>query len=293
MGTLVAMRYPTAAFANLADHTYVQCGTGGKAWGCWGGKSGGSVLRQGSGSTNRADAIAEPDERAGITCYLINGVCHQAANRILLPARTTVRGARGYSVSESLYGPYGRPRGILGLCRAPFNQHPNVSGDLPECIGASAIRSAMGTEQTKSQEAEKSFLDKALNIYGMASEVQAGVISIRPLDDASFVEFQLQLFMLQADYLLSSRLGEKLANAIGEIRRTTEIKRIEIEKRFEENEISPADFVESIDGEIERFQHEMANVMEARLYEDYFGLKPGETITLSDPDIVKRAYDFE
>ncbi len=293
MGTLVAMRYPTAAFANLADHTYVQCGTGGKAWGCWGGKSGGSVLRQGSGSTNRADAIAESDERAGITCYLINGVCHQAANRILFPARVTVRGARGYSVSESLYGPYGRPRGILGLCRAPFNQHPNVSGDLPECIGASAIRSAMGAEQTKSPEAEKSYLDKALNIYGMASEVQAGIMSMRPLDDASFVEFQLQLFMLQADYLLSSRLGDRLANAIGEIRRTTEIKRIEIEKRFEENEIFPADFVKSIDGEIERFQHEMANVMEPRLYEDYFGLKLGETITLSDPDIVKMAYDLE
>jgi hypothetical protein len=82
MGTLVVKHYPTALFANAADHTYVECGTGGKAWSCWGGQTGGAVLRQATGSTKRADAIAEPNERAGITCYLINGVCHQAANRI-------------------------------------------------------------------------------------------------------------------------------------------------------------------------------------------------------------------
>jgi len=70
MGTLVVMRYPTSLFANLADHTYVECGTGGKAWACWGGKSGGTALRRNAGSTKRADAIAAPNERAGIKCYL-------------------------------------------------------------------------------------------------------------------------------------------------------------------------------------------------------------------------------
>ena len=108
MGILIAKHYPTKMVLKLADHTYVECGTGGKAWGCWGGKSGGTVLRKAPGSTKRADKIAQPDEKAGIKCYLINGVCHQAANRILLPAGITVRGARGYSVSEAIYGPYGR-----------------------------------------------------------------------------------------------------------------------------------------------------------------------------------------
>ena len=50
MGTLVAMHYPTKLFADLADHTYVMCGTGGAAWSCWGGKTGGNSLRQGTGS---------------------------------------------------------------------------------------------------------------------------------------------------------------------------------------------------------------------------------------------------
>jgi hypothetical protein len=84
MGELVAKAYPTNLFARLADHTYVECSTGGKAWACWGGKTGGHALGHGPASTMRADAIARPDEKANIKCYLINGVCHQAANRILI-----------------------------------------------------------------------------------------------------------------------------------------------------------------------------------------------------------------
>src|ERR1700694_5160382 len=131
MGTLVVMHYPTQLFAKAADHTYVECAGGGRAWSCWGGKAGGAALRQAAGSTKRADTIAEPNEKANITCYLINGVCHQAANRILLPAAITVNGARGYPVSQALYGVYGRAG--PWPCRAPFNQHAGVNGDLAEC----------------------------------------------------------------------------------------------------------------------------------------------------------------
>src|SRR5262245_36366314 len=53
MGELVARRYPTAMYANLADHTYVECGTGAVGWACWGGKTGGTELRRGAGSTQR------------------------------------------------------------------------------------------------------------------------------------------------------------------------------------------------------------------------------------------------
>ena len=74
MGQLIAWHYRTTLFAKLADHTYVTCGDRGKAWSCWGGKQGGTILRQGTGSTEQANAIAGTNERAGITCYLIN-VC--------------------------------------------------------------------------------------------------------------------------------------------------------------------------------------------------------------------------
>ena len=94
MGVLIAKRYPAKLFANLADHTYVECGTGGR-WSCWGGKTGGTELRRATGSTQRADDIAGKNEKAGISCYLINGVCHQAANRIFLSGQHhSARGSR-------------------------------------------------------------------------------------------------------------------------------------------------------------------------------------------------------
>jgi hypothetical protein len=88
MGILIGKAYQTQMFFGLADHTYVECITGKEGWSCWGGKTGGREIVRGTGSTKQANVIATSNERAGITCYGINGVCHQAANRILWPTRT-------------------------------------------------------------------------------------------------------------------------------------------------------------------------------------------------------------
>ena len=136
MGTLIAKKYPTKLFLKAADHTYVECSTGGKAWSCWGGKTGGTAFNSGTGSTRRADAIAESNEHAGITCYLVNGVCHQAANRILVSAGILVSTARGYALSQAVFGTYGRAG--VWPCSAPFNQQVGVTGDLPECSAAAS-----------------------------------------------------------------------------------------------------------------------------------------------------------
>lgn len=142
-------------------------------------------------------------------------------------------------------------------------------------------------------EAEVQYLDKALDIYSKVGEIRTGIMSFRPIDDTEFVDFQLALFMHQADFLLSSKLEARVASIIKEIRRTTEIERIKIENQFEEKELKPLDFVKAVDDEIASFQNEMANALEPQLYEDFFGLKPGETVTLSDPDIVKQVYGAE
>ena len=103
MGTLVVMHYPLNYLAQLADHTYVKCATGGAAWKCWGGKTGGDELRRAPGSTNQANAIAETDEKGGIRCYLINGVCHQSANRILFPGENEALSSENmFTWNESL-----------------------------------------------------------------------------------------------------------------------------------------------------------------------------------------------
>ena len=291
MGTLVVMRYSTSLFANLADHTYVKCGTGGKAWGCWGGKTGGTELRRGTGSTQRADAIAEPDERAGIKCYLINGVCHQAANRILLPAGITVRGARGYDVSEALFGTYGRPRGPFGTCPSPFNQHADVTGDLPECVETRAMRQQVARKaRTLSPEAskrERKYIRDVLAIYG---EGVRTLRSARELRGPDLAGFHLRLFMYKAQYSLGPKLDKTLSAKLKDIRMSAEWSRMQIEDLFTSDEMKTGEFVDAFNKETVLFQEAAANALKPVQYKQLFGLKPGDTVILADPRIVKEVY---
>jgi hypothetical protein len=291
MGTLVVMRYPTNLFANLADHTYVKCGTGGKAWGCWGGKTGGTELRRGTGSTKRADAIAEPDERAGIQCYLINGVCHQPANRILFPAGITVRGARGYDVSEALYGTYGRPRGPFNTCRSPFNQHPNLTGDLPECVDTRGARQKGARKapipSAEERRRERKYIRGVLAIYGKDERALRSAEGLRGPDLAGF---HLKLFMYKAQYSLGSRLDKPLAAKLQDIRMSAEWSRMKLEDLFTNKEMKTREFVEALNKETVLFQEAAANTLKPGPYRLLFGLKPGDTVILADPRIVKKVY---
>ncbi|HAU8300052.1 TPA: hypothetical protein I7159_22110 [Vibrio vulnificus] len=89
----------------IGDHTYVECSSSGKAWGCHGRSSGGRELVSGKGSHMEADCVYGNDE-AGIR-YLMTGVCHQIANRTLSSTDKTVFGARGYLATVATYGEYG------------------------------------------------------------------------------------------------------------------------------------------------------------------------------------------
>jgi hypothetical protein len=285
------MHYPIGALANRADHTYVKCGTGSKAWGCWGGKTGGTELRRGPGSTKRANAIAQPDERAGIKCYLINGVCHQSANRILLPAGITVSGARGYGVSEALYGTYGRPRGPFGTCLSPFNQYPGITGDLPECIEARAkqrkvARKAL-TGSAEARRREGKYIKGVLAIY---AKDERTLRSARGLAGPDLASFHLKLFMYQAEYTLGSKLDKSLSAKLRDIRLSTEWSRMKIEDLFTNKEMKPSEFVNALNTETILFQEAAAGALKAQQYKSLFGLKPGENVILADPKIVKKVY---
>jgi hypothetical protein len=298
MGELVAMRYPTALFANLADHTYVECGTGGAAWSCWGGKTGGTELRRDAGSTQRADDIAGPDERGGITCYLINGVCHQAANRIVFPAALTVRGARGYEVSEALFGTYGRPGGTFGLCKAPFDQHTGTTGDLPACtLVASKLTGRQAAKRQRkgrprgATPRERRYLQGVLAIYRkarapFASARRARSFAARPDLEA----FHLQLFMHQVDFKLGSDVDRTVDWRLRNIRRSTERSRQKIEEWLANRHMTAAEFVREFDAETTVFQHAVAGALKPAQYSRLFDLPPGTTVTLADPRIVKKAF---
>jgi hypothetical protein len=294
MGQLIAKHYPTKLAANAADHTYVECGTGARAWSCWGGKTGGAVLRAGPGSTKRADTIAEPDEKAGIACYLINGVCHQSANRILLPAGILVTGARGYNVSSALFGPYGRLRGALGLCRAPFNQHTGISGDLPECVGA--MPSVPGGKRRPGSTRSRSLRTVAPRVRAYQRDVlrlysrAQGLASAGDATDWEIEEFNVELFRRLVQLQLGARVARRTEAHLADIRRSTERSRLHLEAYYVNREIAPATFVSEFNRETIVFQNSVAGVLNRRQYRQLFDLDPGETVVVADPDIVDVAF---
>lgn len=289
MGILVAKHYPTKKFLKLADHTYVECGTGGKAWGCWGGKTGGTVLRKAPGSTKRADKIAQPNEKAGIKCYLINGVCHQAANRILLPAGITVRGARGYSISEAIYGPYGRI--AFWPCKSPFKKYSSTTGDLPKCVPVKkkAIRTAMSLKRSADDKADWQYIQKALAIYS-EGEKQVRMKSLQPSDAR---KLQVRLFQLMVDFHLGPMVDKKLNTKILKVREVTE-KRIEkAQGGITKVKADIGEYAKAINKITNRFQDDMADLLNAEAYKALFELKPDERVILADPNILLKEYKVD
>lgn len=283
MGTLVAKKYPTKLFLKAADHTYVECGNGGKGWSCWGGKTGGTAFNSGTGSTKRADAIAEPNERAGITCYLINGVCHQAANRILFPAGILVSAARGYSVSSALFGPYGKTG--FWPCHAPFDQHAGVSGDLPECSAAKnplkSLKSVKKPPVPASRKNEDKYSRLVMRSYAKFEPLSASVLD--------HMKFQADVFDHQIKFCLGEDLGDK-AKALRMAKETADMDHQYLANAFRRKEMSPAQFIKAFNKMTIRFQNDVATAVNKVQYKKLLGVDRDESIVLADPEIIASLY---
>jgi hypothetical protein len=284
MGTLVAMRYPTKLALGAADHTYVKCANGGRAWSCWGGKTGGTELNRDTGSTLRADAIAGHDEKAGIRCYLINGVCHQCANRILIATDTpiTVRGARGYWISVARFGVYGRPRGrgLFAFCDGAFNQYPGISGDLPECA------SPPGVAQPKVasvQPDDKAYVDKVRNLYDSEGFMAD---PLKEAGDDQIVDFMMTQFDYRLQFARGLDLKPEQRGAVIDARAQLERDEIDLERMPDPTLRDLAAFAELSDELTLDFQRRMADLLGARNYRIVFEMKAGDFIRLADPAVV-------
>lgn len=118
MATLSGYSMP-AATAPMWDHVYANSDDG-KSWCCFGGDSGGQSICSGLGDSAFADCLSQPmyhetsasiavSRFAGVL-YGVDGVCHQAANRVLCPSGILVTQARGYGFSTLAYGTYGNHR---------------------------------------------------------------------------------------------------------------------------------------------------------------------------------------
>lgn len=276
MGTLVAMKYPTKLFMKAADHTYVQCGNGGKAWGCWGGKTGGTAFNSGTGSTKRADCIAQPNERAGITCYLVNGVCHQAANRILLPASILVSAARGYSVSSALFGTYGK----LGIwpCRAPFNKCSGVTGDLPACKAVSSTARMPKLPLLEGEDKHTRAIKLAYNKFDQqeATPLQA-------------MKFQADLFEREVKFRLGEDLGA-VTKGLRLAKESVELEHHGLVNALNQKRMKPAEFIKEFNKMTLKFQDDIATAINQKQYKKLLGMDRDERVVLADPDIIRSLY---
>jgi hypothetical protein len=324
MGTLVVMHYRTKLFADLADHTYVKCANDGVAWTCWGGNTRGSELRRADGSTARAGAIAGTDGKANIKCYLINGVCHQAANRILLPAGITVEGARGYHVSDALFGPYGRPSGPLGTCQSPFDQQAGVTGELSACEAATApptpAMPVLGEMLAAPSPApgrrhrpearpkgEAEYIDRALALYQKAGWPVAGPAAAAsdtsrleltrqpaatpPATERDVEGLEAALFDLKVDRQLAARAGNRRRSHLEHLRRSTGRSIMLLHQWFTNGQMPLADYLDAFDHETFLFQQAIANALNEADYRALLGLPRGEFVLLADRTIAPQALE--
>lgn len=276
MGTLVAKKYPTKLFLNAADHTYVECGNGAKGWGCWGGKTGGTAFNSGTGSTNRANSIAQPNERAGITCYLVNGVCHQAANRILLPAGILVTAARGYSVSSALFGTYGK----VGFwpCSAPFNQYPGVTGDLPACT---ASKAAVKAPKLPLLEGESKHIRSIKQAYNKFDHEGATLLD--------GIKFHVDLFDREIKFRLGEDLG-KAAKGLKLAKEAAELEHRHLVESLAHDKMLPAEFIKAFNKMTLTFQDSIASAISKVQYRKLLDLDREERVVLADPHIIEELY---
>lgn len=282
MGILVAKAYPSAVLAHLVDHTYVECLGGGKSWACWGGNTGGRIIGQGEASTNRADSIARPDQKAGIRCYLVNGTCHQSANRILIEAGVTVRKARGASLSTALFGTYGRR--ALWPCSGPFNRFEGVTGDLPKCSGPASPGRPPESHDPSHRSREAAYIAEVLELYD-----RAGSDKDEPRSGAD-AEFQIELFLHFARYQLEDRF-DHVEGRLLEVRSETEERLQQLQQPFALGDVPPREYIAIFDLLTMEFQDAMALALSPPDYRALFALHPDERVTLVDPRIVQAIYE--
>lgn len=106
MVTLIAKALDIPWMSPGPDHIYVESSSGFGPWGCFGRSAGGYEVARGVGSGEQADFLSQPRGTTGLV-YGVEGVCHQAANRILIPAGVTVLKAPGVLFTYLIYGVYG------------------------------------------------------------------------------------------------------------------------------------------------------------------------------------------
>lgn len=242
------------------DHVYVESDDG-HSWGCFGGDSGGVSICSEAGDSAFAECLSHPQLQtifgfiryAGIT-YLADGVCHQAANRILYPANgITVASTRGYGISLGLYGTYGRntkvPWPRLSHCA-----NVRTGGGSGNQASGQAVLSTIRTKTAQ-------FSDKIRQIYAAAQEHET--------DEAIIRGQELEAFA-------SMRLGEdfdrgKIA-AVAEQQRLLRAKHDQLVQQWERGRLKPDELRAKVRAAISEMASSCETILGPRDFERLFDM---------------------
>lgn len=259
-------------FVPFADHTYVKSSDG-SVWPCFGSSDGGRKICSGTGDSDTCNKLAGSDSHAEIS-YGKTGVCHQAANRILIPTGQTVNPAWGYSASTALYGVYGT--------------------DAKEFFKRHNITTMQLNETPHNNYVEREFISSVKNLY-KSSNMMMNTNDDDSIDLAS-EEFKLLLqYKLSANSsIASNKFSENPTtiptNKLLEIHKKFNMKKNSLINDLDNKKLSPEEFATKINEEISSTLHSFSQELSREDFEKVFGIKPGDKVMLVDSKIMTDEY---
>lgn len=221
---------------------------------------------------------------AGIL-YGVNGVCHQAANRILYPAGVTVCKAAGYAVSSYAYGDYGGT-----IIPNPFTRifipDPLWPRIFEKCQTELKASIESKTESYIKNTPESLYIQKIVDLYSNLVDMPTNS------DHNVLMEKANELITKNFEYLLEFRLGDKVDSQI-----TNQIQKQQLDllkgkdKKVEElfnGDISVEKYVKEVNDLVGDALISLQENLGKNIYEKIFNLPlRKEGFLLIDPDIAK------
>jgi hypothetical protein len=233
MAILSGYTIPTQLRASW-DHVYVADDNG-NSWSCFGRDNGGIVICSGIADATFAECLSHArggqfgfEVYADLT-FLIDGVRHQAANRILYSiggSATIVDKANGYGWSSYLYGTYG-----LGEDVAPW---PRLTHCASVRFSAGPAAPVVSSPVRQNQSKTSQLADGIREIYRHAGSVT----------DEELIRRQ-ELEALARDRMGNDFDSAKIAN-VAELHRYWRFQQRELADKVKRGEISPDEYVAAL-----------------------------------------------
>lgn len=255
------------------DHTYVTSSDG-HIWNCWGRSSGGTIICSGEAIPGIADCISQKKSRAGLI-YGITGVCHQTANRILLPAGCIVSKAKNYWITAFVYGTYGVrfPSSLLSFNKRIARCSQETTG-LPENLTLEGFRG----------DSERLYLQRINSMYNHYMSMYRDINALQEKDIVTtFLHNELRLTM---DYRLGNENNVNNANKLINYQSELLQEKKPLDDALLKKSLSTLQYARRINDLVNGTFKEISKVLGDQNYAKLFGLAPHLQLEIIDPEIM-------